>query len=275
MTILAVEKRCNHIYVASDSRYSIGDIHIDNGTKIFKEKCVICNPLKGFIHMSVGFAFDGNVTFFFNFKNRIEFILHNVLVSAYDDDYDEILLDLIKNCFSDLCLECCDKIDVEGDVLVFFNSLATGSALAYKIMYDPVKDDVVLSMIPNGLTFYGSGANVAQRLNGLNQYVNIVRFMKNVLAYKGNEETIGGNIQIGELSKDGFRVLGYQDYDETSVDFGPHYYFGSSKVPNYENFQPIEGSFLVIYSEEELKEMARKNTMMLTGIDPSVLGSSY
>ena len=37
MTILAVEKRCNHIYVASDSRYSIGDIHIDNGTKIFKE----------------------------------------------------------------------------------------------------------------------------------------------------------------------------------------------------------------------------------------------
>lgn len=269
MTILAVEKRHNHVYVASDSRYSIGDIHIDNGTKIFKEECVICNPLKGFLHMSVGFAFDGNVTFFFNFKNRIEFILRNVFVSTCDGDYDEIVLDLIKNCYSSLCLECCDKIDIEGDILVFFNSLSTGSALAYKIMYDPEKDDVVVSMIPNGLTFYGSGANVAERLNRLNQYINIVRFMKNVLAYKGNEETIGGNIQIGELSKDGFRVLGYQDYDETSVDFGPHYYFGSSKVPNYENFQPLDGSFLVIYSDEELKDMSRKNTIMLTGIDPS------
>lgn len=79
------------------------DIHIDNGTKIFKEECVIRNPLKGFLHMSVGFAFDGNVTFFFNFKNRIEFILRNVFVPTCDDDYDEIVLDLIKNCYSSLC----------------------------------------------------------------------------------------------------------------------------------------------------------------------------
>lgn len=65
MTILAVEKRARHIYVASDSRYSIGNVHIDNGTKIFKVNVSITIPGKNTIHANVGFAFDGNVTLFF------------------------------------------------------------------------------------------------------------------------------------------------------------------------------------------------------------------
>ena len=275
MTILAVEKSDKHIYVASDSRYSVGDIRIDNGTKIFKVDCVIRHLEKENLITSVGFAFDGNVTLFFNFKNRVEYILRNILVQPHEDDYDTVLLELLKQCYCDLCLECYDRIDVEGDVAVFFNSFSNGQPLAYKIAFNPSLKNVECNFIDNGVYFYGSGKAVAEKLYFPNNYVNIVRFMKTVLANRGTEETIGGNVQVGKLSDNGFEILGYEDFEEESLEFGPHIYYGSSKVPNYDNFIPLDSSFLEIYTEKERQSMAQKNIKMITGVDPNSLGNRF
>lgn len=117
--------------------------------------------------------------------------------------------------------------------------------------------------------------NVAQRLISFTEYgykyKNIVRFMKEVIAYKGEEETIGGNIQIGKLDENGFDVLGYQDFDITATDPGPHYFYGSSLVPKYDNFEPLKESFLQIYTDKEQEDILNKNVEIITRENPSNL----
>lgn len=259
MTILAVEKKGDHIYVASDSRYSLGTKRIDCGTKVFSAKCIIRGPSIQTQTINVGFAFDGSVTNFFNFKNRIEFTLQNVFSDTAQDDLDQAILDLVKEELETLCQQCEEAVDTEGDVL-FFKPQVNGQGInAYQLSYNTVTRSVIIKEITDPLTFYGSGQKPAESLlcSGT-PYINIVRFLKEVIEKSGCE-TIGGNIQIGELTHDGFRVLGYQDFDVQSTSFGPYYYYGSAKMNEKDHFLPLDASFLQIYTDEEQAKMAEEN----------------
>ena len=266
MTILAVDKQRDKIYVASDSRYSIGTKRIDCGTKVFSTKCTIRGPFIQSQSINVGFAFDGCVTNFFNFKNRIDFTLQNIFSDTVEDDLDQAILDLVKEEFETLCQQSEDAVDIEGDLL-FFKPQVNGQGInAYCLSFNSVTRSVIIKEITDPLTFYGSGKDPAETLlRSGTPYINIVRFLKEVIEKSGCD-TIGGNIQIGELTCDGFRVLGYQDFDVQSTSFGPYYYYGSAKMKNKDHFLPLGASFLQIYTNKEQAKMAEENTKYMADL---------
>ncbi|MBP5769162.1 MAG: hypothetical protein J6W51_08755 [Fibrobacter sp.] len=262
MTLLVVEKKDDHIYVASDSRFSLGTMRIDCGTKIFKSNCTI-RSLQGTVAtFNIGFAFTGSVTNFFNFKNRIDFVLRNVFIEINEDCLNDIVIELIKKEYQSLCSESREALDVEGEVLFFMPSINNCNMSAYCLKFDPNTLNISLNTITDPYTFYGSGKDTAASMFEIlhpQNYKNIVRFTKKVID-SHQDDTIGGNVQIGELTFDDFRILGYQDFEVNNVDFGPFYYYGSAKLKEHENFLPLDASFLEIYSPEELDTMSQQNT---------------
>ena len=106
---------------------------------------------------------------------------------------------------------------------------------------------------PGDYQFFGSGERVARQLKNDPQYEwkNIVRFVQDVVKKMPSNSSVGGNVQVGVLEDSGFRVLGYQDLNEQGEFV---YYYGSAAIPEYENFQPLDASFLCIYDEAEVKK---------------------
>lgn len=73
MTILAIHKQKDFVYIASDSRYTISELHTDSGPKIFKLFTKIYGPNSQgqspdaapiLYTGSIGLAFTGNASFF-------------------------------------------------------------------------------------------------------------------------------------------------------------------------------------------------------------------
>lgn len=264
MTVLAVQKEENCIYVASDSRCSWKGISVDYCTKIFKIDLKIRTSIGFEKNTSVGFAFAGGVDFFFDIKNRLEFVLSNVFVQQTEVELDDIVCDLIQNVCQDVANAYKQSFKKTGsnlagntDILFFMKSLVNNGTgvtdLVYKDFWINEEYDVLPIDKSGKYQFFGSGESVARRLKESETYEwkNIVRFVKDVIDAmpKTGNPSVGGNVQVGVLDYEGFRVLGYQDIDEKG-NFA--YYYGSAIIPNYESFQPLGASFLIIYSDEEI-----------------------
>lgn len=261
MTILAVDKKKNEIHVGSDSRYTIGEYRLDCGPKVFEVVAHFSDPgsYRGFT--KVGFAFDGDVTFFFSLKSKLDMIFGNLMIYPYQDSIDEIMIEKIEEICDEISKEYSKSLSEDGQyrltncigtqVLFFFKSVDDGQTLkAYCFTCDEnYKFDC--KEIPDGETFYGSGAEKAEGFYSLGLYENIVRFLMYVIEH-AREESIGGAIQLGKLDESGFNIIGYQDFDG----FKYVYHLGNAVVQG-DNFVPQKTFFYEVYSEAEIVEMQK------------------
>ena len=258
MTVLAVQKEENYIYVASDSRCSWNGITVDYCTKIFKVDLKIRTSIGFEKNTSVGFAFAGGVDFFFDIKNRLEFVLSNVFVQQSEVELDNIVCELIRNVCQDVADAYKQSFAKTGsnlvgntDILLFMKSLVNDGTGATDFVYKDfwIDNDYNVRLIDKSgeYQFFGSGEGAARRLkdSGDYEWKNIVRFVKDVIddMSKAGNVSVGGNVQVGVLERDGFRVLGYRDIDKNG---NYVYYYGSAVIPDYECFEPLGASFLVV-----------------------------
>lgn len=264
MTVLAVERKDTHIYVASDSRCSWKGVSVDYCTKIFKLDLKVRTTIGFEKKTTVGFAFAGGVDFFFDVKNRLEFVLANILVDYNEVNLDEIVCDLIAKGCQDVANAYKASFKSSGtniagntDILFFMKSLVNNGTGTTDFVYKDFWIDSNYSVLPvnkpGDYQFFGSGERVARQLKNDPQYEwkNIVRFVQDVVKKMPSNSSVGGNVQVGVLEDSGFRVLGYQDLNEQGEFV---YYYGSAAIPEYENFQPLDASFLCIYDEAEVKK---------------------
>jgi len=281
MTILVVHKQKDSIYIASDSRYSLKGAYTDSGPKIFKMSTRIYGPTfqgrfpsdapilyKG----SIGLAFAGDTSFFLSLKGRLEWVLEYIQIAQTDMPYSEIIKDVIFTIYKNLINEACVMHD--ADVILLLNNSNSNTPQAYYMKASSNKNltkaDITITEINDEYTFGGSGKDTAERLYtifqaGNSMPHNVFLFTKKVIstytssAIAHNENSdVGGDLQAGRLDKNGFEVLGIQDFRE-SDNFGEFFKYCFGGMTMHDDLSLPHGinvkrSFLKIYNENDIKE---------------------
>ena len=258
MTLLVVDKKEKVIHVGSDSRYSLGEYRLDCGPKVFEVKARFSYATDSQKSSKVGFAFDGDVTFFFSLKSKLDLVFDNLFVYPYQNSEDEIMMEKVEDICNEIANDYLNSRSADGQysllncigtqVLFFYRSIDDGKTLKAYCFTCGEDYKFTCDEIPDGETFYGSGAEKALLFYDAGEYKNIVRFLLRVIKDAG-EDTIGGSVQLGRLDENEFNIIGYQDFDG----FKYVYHLGNAVVDT-ENFIPREAAFYKIWSEDEIKE---------------------
>lgn len=286
MTILVVHKQKNSIYIASDSRYSIKGAYTDSGPKIFKMSTRIYGPTSQgkrpseapiLYTGSIGLAFAGDASFFLSLKGRLEWVLEYIQIAQTNKPYSEIIKEVIFTIYKNLISEACEIHD--ADVILLLNNSNSNMPQAYymkaSLNENLTNVDITITEINDEYTFGGSGKDVAKTLytmlrenNSMPDNVFILTkkiigtYTSNVLSGKKDSD-VGGDLQAGYLGRNGFEVLGIQDFCEsgTSREFFK-YCFGGMTMHDNISLPPeinIKRSFLKIYNDDDIKEKLEEN----------------
>ena len=276
MTILVVHKQKNSIYIASDSRYSLKGAYTDSGPKIFKLSTRIYGPnyqgkapdeapilYKG----SIGLAFAGDASFFLSLKGRLEWVLEYIQIAQTNKPYSEIIKEVIFTIYKNLISEACGIHD--ADVILLLNNSNSNMPQAYymkaSLNENLTNADITITEINDEYTFGGSGKDVAKTLYTMlreNNSIphNVFLLTKKIIStciFHNDNSDVGGDLQAGCLDRNGFEVLGIQDFRE-SENFGEFfkYCFGGMTMHNNISVPPeinIKRRFLKIYDEKDIK----------------------
>lgn len=281
MTILVVHKQKNSIYIASDSRYSLKGDYTDSGPKIFKMPTRIYGPnSQGSLPNdapirytgSIGLAFAGHPSFFLSLKGRLEWVLEYIQIAKTDMPYSEIIKDVVFTIYKNLINEACVVHD--ADVILLLNNSNSNMPQAYymkaSLNKDLTKAVTTITEINDEYTFGGSGKESAETLYTTLQANNsmphnVFLFTKKVIstytsnAISHNEDSdVGGDLQAGRLDRNGFEVLGIQDFHE-SENFGEFFKYCFGGMTMHDNISlpygiNVKRSFLKIYNENDIRE---------------------
>ena len=280
MTILVVHKQKNSIYIASDSRYSTKGAYTDSGPKIFKMSTKIYGPNSQgkspreapiLYTGSIGLAFAGDTSFFLSLKGRLEWVLEYIQIAKTDTPYSEIIKDVIFTIYKNLINEACAVHD--ADIILLLNNSHSNTPQAYYMKASSnenlKKANITITEINDEYTFGGSGKNTAESLYAILQASNsippnVFLFTKKIISTytssaisRNKESDIGGDLQAGRLDRNGFEVLGIQDFRE-SKNPGEFfkYCFGGMTMHDDISLPPrinVKRSFLKIYNEDDIK----------------------
>ncbi len=286
MTILVVHKQKDTIYIASDSRYSLKGAYTDSGPKIFKMSTRIYGPNSQgrapdkapvLYNGSIGLAFAGDTSFFLSLKGRLEWVLEYIQIAKTDMPYSEIIKDVVFTIYKNLINEACVMHD--ADVILLLNNSNSNAPQAYYMKASPnenlKKADISITEINDEYTFGGSGTDSAEVLFTTLQATNnmphnVFLFTKKVIstytsrAISHNDDSdVGGDLQAGRLDKNGFEVLGIQDFRESDV-FGEFFKYCFGGMTMHDDLSLPHGinvkrSFLKIYNENDIKEKIEEN----------------
>ncbi|MBD8084655.1 hypothetical protein [Chryseobacterium caseinilyticum] len=282
MTLVIAHRLNNRISLSSDSRISFGNAgHIDYGIKVFSVLVKIYSPTSSETNNTnldynykLGLAVVGSAINAYTVKESVYEILQNLQYIPGHTDLSMVgIASLVFKVFNKTTLDLGDIIQVNGicELILAGYCPIQNKIRIFKFSCDtsthPIRPFHEEILTENGIEFFGSGKNEADRIHTQNANLSPLHIIRQVIR-DGNVVSVGGGLQYGEFVINNFTIYGVEDYVVNDDGTFKEYLYTLRGINLYkEEFERGDDGFHVAYTFKRPFEQEINNIWRQQGIE--------